>query len=348
MNCHFATQALYQYLLNRGCKVAFAVNERLCFNKNAVSAISKYTYKEDLKTAKEQRIVPTLELTPLEKLFSVKKFNGRTVNTVLGMSVSVKYKTKPKFPAKALEVQMFVTKAENIEYKYNRACLFASFTKDGLVSDNTLLYLKSLRSFCDFIVYVADSKALPETLDKLKTLCDCIIIKRHREYDFGSYKRGYQYLLEHKILDKIDSLLICNDSVDFVGNNSDLEEIFNKAKKAEAYAMCMATYGFGKKIKKHRYEWTKNPHLQSYFLVLDRSVFTEDYFKDFILGVKRIRSKTEIIKHYEMGLSELLRAHNVRMDSFYPYDETNIVNPYAIYLNQFTERPILVKHMLSK
>lgn len=134
-----------------------------------------------------------------------------------------------------------------------------------MVSNNTLAYLKSLRDFCDVIVYVADSKALPVTVEKLKELCDYIIIKRHKEYDFGSYKRAYQYLQECNLLDKVDSLLICNDSVDFVGNQDDLNEIFTKAKDTDAYAMCMATYGFGKKLKKHKYEWTKNPHLQSYF-----------------------------------------------------------------------------------
>lgn len=71
------------------------------------------------------------------------------------------------------------------------------------------------------IVYVADSKALPETVEKLKELCDYIIIKRHKEYDFGSYKKAYQYLQKVNLLDKVDSLLFCNDSVDFVGNQDD-------------------------------------------------------------------------------------------------------------------------------
>lgn len=94
---------------------------------------------------------------------------------------------------------------------------------------------------------MADSKALPLTVEKLKKLCDCVIVKRHKEYDFGSYKRGYQYLSDSHLLEKIDSLLICNDSVDFVGNSEDLKEIFTKAKADDAYALCMATYGFGKK-----------------------------------------------------------------------------------------------------
>ena len=348
LNCNFATLELYQKFLAKGQKVAFAVNERLCFDKDWAKDFSKKFYSQDLKTAKKLGIVPTAKLSLLEKLFSIKKLNGRTQYTLLGQSVTVKYKKTPVFPENAIEVQESVTDLEKLDYKYKRACLFASFTKDGLVSENTLNYLKSLRDFCDVIVYVADSKALPDTVEKLKQHCDYIIIKRHQEYDFGSYKRGYQYLLDNKVLDKVDSLLICNDSVDFVGNKDDLQEIFTKAKATDAYAMCMATYGFGKKLKKHKYEWTKNPHLQSYFLVLDKKVFTSNYFAKFITGIKRIKSKTEIIKKYEMGLTEMLRAHQVKMDSFYPYDDTNIVNPYAIYLNQFVTRPILVKHMLSK
>lgn len=96
---------------------------------------------------------------------------------------------------------------------------------------------------------MADSKALPLTVEKLKKLCDCVIVKRHKEYDFGSYKRGDQYLSDSHLLEKIDSLLICNDSVDFVGNSEDLKEIFTKAKADDAYALCMATYGFGKKTQ---------------------------------------------------------------------------------------------------
>ena len=60
------------------------------------------------------------------------------------------------------------------------------------------------------------------------------------------------------------------------------------------------------------------------------------------------REWDKIIKKYEMGLSEMLRENNVKMGSFYPYDDTNIVNPYAIYLNQFVKRSVFVKHMLSK
>lgn len=345
---HFATLSLYEQCIKQEKKVAYAVNERLYFDKGNAKQFAKDTFRHDFKLAQKSGIVPSQKLSLLEKLFSIKRFNGRTIYTVLGQSVSVKYKKAPTFPENAIEVSENGVNAVKTELKHKRACLFASFTKDGLVSKNTLAYLKSLRDFCDVIVYVADGKALPETVEKLKELCDYIIIKRHKEYDFGSYKKAYQYLQKVNLLDKVDSLLFCNDSVDFVGNQDDLNEIFTKAKDTDAYAMCMATYGFGKKLKKHKYEWTKNPHLQSYFLVLDKKVFTADYFKKFILGIERIKSKTEIIKRYEMGLSEMLRSHHVKMASFYPYDDTNIVNPYAIYLNQFVSRPILVKHMLSK
>lgn len=41
----------------------------------------------------------------LEKLFSIKKFNGRILYTFLGQTVSVKVKKTPKFPSNAVEVE---------------------------------------------------------------------------------------------------------------------------------------------------------------------------------------------------------------------------------------------------
>lgn len=167
---HFATLSLYEQSIKQSKKVAYAVNERLCFDKDNAKLFAKDTFRHDLKLAQKSGIVPSEKLSFLEKLFSIKKFNGRTLYTVLGQSVSIKYKKTPTFPKNAIEVSERGVNAIKTEFQHKRACLFASFTKDGLVSNNTLAYLKSIRDFCDVIVYVADSKALPETLEKLKEL----------------------------------------------------------------------------------------------------------------------------------------------------------------------------------
>lgn len=348
LNSHYLSQYIYDFVRKHDAISSSIVNERFSLSKNVIECPDcKKSFTSDKIVAKKLGLEPKLKLSFLQKIFSVVKFNKHTVVTILGLSIPFKVRKKPVFSNDCIE---FNNKDEFIEKDliHKRACLFASFTGNGKVSSSTLDFLRQLRQFNDYIIYVADSKALPDTIKSICEYADCVIIKRHEEYDFGSYKRAFEFLNSKGILDKIDSLLICNDSIDFVGCTEDLKEIFDTATLSDAYAMCKATYGFGNRIKRHKYEWTKNPHLQSYFLVLSKNVFRANYFKSFISSVKHLKNKTQIIKEYEMGVSELLRANNVKLDSYYPYDETNIVNPYAIYLDPNVEHPIFIKHMLSK
>lgn len=348
LNSHFLMQFIYDFIRKHDELSVSIVNERFALSKDYLESFSgKENKVQDKVIAKKLGIEPELKLSSFQKIFSITSFNRHTVITLFGISIPFKIRHNPKFSSNCIE---FDNKDKFIEKDliHKRACLFASFTANGKISSNTLDYLINLRLFNDYIVYVADSKALPDTIETICKHADCVIINRHEEYDFGSYKRAFEFLNSKGILDKIDSLLICNDSVDFVGSREDLKEIFDTASLSDAYAMCKATYGFGNKIKRHKYEWTKNPHLQSYFLILNKNVFRTNYFKSFISSVKHLKNKTQIIKEYEMGLSELLTKNNVKLDSYYPYDESNIVNPYAIYLDPHVEHPIFVKHMLSK
>ena len=324
------------------------VNNRIkAVSKNEID--SKYTKvnKHDFNLANSLELTKEPKLSALEKIFSIKYKNSRYFLSILGLRIHLKVKRKATFPKTAIECSY--VKATEAQDKYlNRVCIFAGFTANGNLTENNLYYLSCLRQVVDYLVYVADSKANPDTFEKLKQYCNVIIIKRHGEYDFGSYKLGYNFLKERGVLDNSKQLLLCNDSIDFVGQTKDLSKIINSSKQYEAYSLCTATYGFGKKIKPHKYEWIKNPHLQSYFLLIDKSVFNTSYFYEFINSVSKQQNKTEIIKLYEIGLSELLKQHNVNMGSFYSYDDSCIVNPYLLYLNPSNKESFFIKHTLFK
>ena len=344
LKSHYFLRYIATQCLNAGSYIEYLVNARIIFNNNYLYDFT-LDKNQDRSKAKKLGISPKLQLKFHEKLFSIVQFNNHYVITALGLSIPIKIKKKPKFDSECKEFRYI---SERKRFDSNRACIFAGFTPNGEMSENTLYYLSTIRKQVDYLVYVADSKAKNNTFELLEKICDAVIIQRHEEYDFGSYKRGYKILCDNRILENIGTLLFCNDSVDYVGDDQDLSIIFDRAKNFDSYSLCMATYGFGNKVKRHKYEWIKNPHLQSYFLITSHRLFSADGFKDFIFAVKKLRNKTEIIKQYEMGLSEFIRNNNFSMGSYYPYDDTNIVNPYAIYLNPYIEHPILVKHMLSK
>ena len=352
VDCKFSYTYFFRYLAllskNNGYNFINLVNARIkAVSKNEID--SKYTKinKHDFNLANSLELTKEPKLSALEKIFSIKFKNSRYFLSILGIQIHLKVKRKVTFPKTAIECSY--VKADVADNKsINRVCIFAGFTAKGNLTENNLYYLSSLRQVVDYLVYVADSKTNPDSIEKLKQYCDAIIIKRHGEYDFGSYKLGYNVLKEQGILDNSKQLLLCNDSIDFVGQTENLTDIINSSKNYEAYSLCTSTYGFGKKIKPHKYEWIKNPHLQSYFLLLDSSVFKSSYFNRFINSVSKQQNKTEIIKLYEIGLSELLKQHNVNMGSFYPYDDSCIVNPYLLYLNPNNRESLFIKHTLLK
>ena len=343
---HYLFYYISHTLLQQNNHIISVVNEMIKVNSSEY-CIDFALLKEEIETAKQYDLIKVPRLSFFDKFFSLKKMNGRFYLSLFFFRVNFKLKLKPKFPKDAREFEYSENPSKYIQI--HNACIFASFTANGKVSENTIRYLKSIKKQFDYLVYVADSKCTTDTFNVIKSIADAVFISRHNEYDFGSYKIGFNHLRKQKLLDKIDNLLLCNDSVDFVGCNADFSEIISRADPFDAFSLCMATYGFGERIKNsHRYDWVKYPHLQSYFLILKKNVFSSDYFSTFIDSVTYQKHKTDIIKLYEMGLTKVLSEHNVSMSSYYPYDDTNIVNPYAIYLNQYVDKPIFVKHMLAK
>ena len=78
--------------------------------------------------------------------------------------------------------------------KENRCAVFAHYDAHNLVDDYVLHYLNELSEVVERIVFVSDCDLPPEELIKVATITNLQISGRHGEYDFGSYKRGYNLL----------------------------------------------------------------------------------------------------------------------------------------------------------
>lgn len=339
---HLAEIAKKQSL--KYCQLA---NLRITVEKkdNLIRKFTK-TYSSDYNKANYYSLTKEPKMSLLDKIFSIKFAHSRYYLCIFNLKIHLKVNKKITFPKNAIECTYI---KENLDpTRIEKVCIFAGFTANGTITENNLNYLSVLKGNFDFIVYVADSKATQDTVDSLKQYCDAIIIKRHEEYDFGSYKLGYQLLSKLGVIKNAKKLLLCNDSVDFIGSKENIANLIDLSEKFDAYSLCTATYGFGEKIKKHDYTWIKYPHLQSYFLLLSGNVFKSNYFDQFINSVTKLHNKTDIIIKYEMGLTKLFNEHGVKYSSYYPYDDSSIVNPFFMYLNPAYKDAIFIKHSLQK
>src|SRR5690606_38903581 len=93
-----------------------------------------------------------------------------------------------------------------------RVAVFASYTTGGILPPQIIPYLEELKHLVSALVVVCDNDLAPGEEARLAGLADHVMTGRHREYDFGSYKRGIAWLREGGYLNAAEALILCNDS----------------------------------------------------------------------------------------------------------------------------------------
>jgi len=209
-----------------------------------------------------------------------------------------------------------------------RAVVFAGYSPDGKIFNDVFPYLEELKKHSEYIITVYDNdRLLKSDAEKLVEFADGLILERHGEYDFGSYKRGYSLLKEKGILDSVDKLIFCNDSVIFQGRS--LEPFFKKEEKKDFYGFT----AYKKGIQYNTAEKNIPPHIQSYFLSISKEIYSTEWFDKFMMSITKEPDKNNVIAKYELGISALIKDHGYDLKTFYPALE---VEPCRTFLARFS------------
>lgn len=214
-----------------------------------------------------------------------------------------------------------------------RLFLFAAYEEAGVVGESLLWYLKSLSKVGD-VVLVADSDIEPVQLEPLGPYCLYAQAVRHEEYDFGSYKRAYAWANANLDLSSYDYVYMVNDSV-----YGPLYELEDYILKMEA----MGVPAFSLVVNPHK----RHPHMQSWFIGLDRSVFLQEWFASFLVSVKKEANKNDICVIYETGLTELVTEKGVPYKGLYEVSGKKIYNSVKDLYNAglpFVKKAAFTRH----
>ena len=198
---------------------------------------------------------------------------------------------KPCFPAGTEIVQ----KTFNTTFPIRRAAVFALYSANGKIENYVLSYLRKLKKHADAIVIFANCPIFPAETEKLDELAVYCEFRQHDEYDFGSYKRGFNYLKQNGLLKGAEEVIFCNCSCFVAG---DFDNVFSKI---EADKDPNSFWGM---IDSHEFQY----HLQSYFYLFKRNVWNHHSFLNFINDIKKQPHKFAVIQNYELKLTRHL--HN--------------------------------------
>lgn len=188
--------------------------------------------------------------------------------------------------------------------KNKRIFIFAGYDNQGIIDDSLLYYLNALSKLGDIIFFMDNSLSKFEKA-KLCSVPNILYVgaKSHGEYDFGSYKRLYQWANNKNILKKYDWIYLVNDSV--YGPFSSLKPVLESMESSGADATSIF-----KSVKNNQ------EFLQTWFLGLRKDIALSDWFNKFINDIKKENTKKNIVEKYEFGLNNLLVQNNVKTHSY--------------------------------
>lgn len=197
--------------------------------------------------------------------------------------------------------------------KIKRLFLFAGYDKDNIVDDTVIYYLNALSRLGD-VVFFADTDLPANELQKISQIKNVLYAgaTRHREYDFGSYKRAYLWATEHLDLSKYDWVYLVNDSV--YGPLNDLQPVVTRLENSGADLIGMAA---------NRDEYTPL-HVQSWFVGFNRAIFGSEFFDKFMRGIKHIPNKMHLVLKYEVGLTAMIMRHGFKMQVVLDANNNNL------------------------
>lgn len=216
-----------------------------------------------------------------------------------------------------------------------RLFIFAGYDPAGIVDDAELMYVRALAAQGD-VIYVMDSDADAAQIARVQKIPNVIHATgvRHGEYDFGSYKRGYQYARDKNILGNYDVVYMVNNSV--YGPLGDMSQTLARmeAKNTDAFGPTVHPNSGG-------------TYIESWFLGMRPSVFATPWFDKFISGVKPQPHKGHVIFLYERGFTNNVVAHGLGFSGLFSCRGRGIYNRVKSLYKRglpFIKRNAFVRH----
>lgn len=200
--------------------------------------------------------------------------------------------------------------------------VFAQFDPDGIVPAHTLRYLTALAGVTERLVVVSSSPELSQEGRKALAVHGEVLTRENQGYDFGSWAAGLQHVGEW---DAYDRVVLCNDSV--VGPFAPLADVLGSHAPSDADFWGITT---SREIQ---------PHVQSWFMVYERSALASGAPQRFWSGFEPISDRYRVIRAYEVGASRGFREAGLRMGQYLRPRSAELVRAQVRYRRALRSRP---------
>lgn len=225
-------------------------------------------------------------------------------------------------------IQMRVIYKNELDPREKKWCIYSHYNKAGLIDLYVIHALSALHDAEFRILFVSTSPVEgSEYLARLMSFVSILAVRENIGYDFGSYKLGIQFIIDHGY--SPCQLLLTNDSI--FGPFFDLPKILTEAGE---FDMLGLTESFEIAY-----------HLQSYFVLYNRNVLNSSAFTAFWGSVDLLEGfgsdlKQKIIVRYEIGGSQHFLKHGFSLKAAFPQSLLTTKIPSDLGKDKFSLTPL--------
>jgi lipopolysaccharide biosynthesis protein len=175
-------------------------------------------------------------------------------------------------------------------------CLFASYFTSNDIPDYVKVYLKELKYHFNEVVLIGSQSPLSESSKEfLNEQSITYHFEKNEGFDFGLWYKGFQKIN----VQDYDQLALVNDSCVLF---KPLDDFMNWAANEHSDMLGMT------------YSEAIAPHLQSYFLVLNKKAIA--YLNEYFNTHKLVSDITNVIRTYEVGFSGFLLSKGLKLSAY--------------------------------
>lgn len=210
----------------------------------------------------------------------------------------------------------------------SRAGIFCVYDKDGIIDDYIIVLLDALRKHLGYILTMVNGKLTPEGRDKLKTVCDEIIVRKNKGLDSWAYKEGIDYIGWDK-LNEYDELIMFNDTI--MGPVNSFEKMFEvmASRDLDFWGITKFHHVDYNPIESCEYNYIPE-HLQTYFIGVRKSLFNTEEYQHYWNDFPVINTYTDAVGKHEMRFTKYFSDRGYKWAAYVDSDHLKSYNVYPL------------------
>lgn len=234
----------------------------------------------------------------------------------------------------------------------SRLAIFQCSDRQGIIDDYIPYLLNDLKENLTRLVIVVNGKLTAEGRKKLTALTDEVFVRENKGFDAAAWKCAMTEYLGWDEVDKYDELVLLNDT--FFGPFYPFKEVFQKMEKRDVDFWGLTAHGAIKNdpfANNPYHHWPA--HLQSYFLVIRKTMHTSFNFKQYWEKQPIFKSFEELVGKNETVFTKWFSDKGFTWDSYINMKDMDVngsINHYAFNPLELIKRgcPIFKRKPLSE